>query len=168
MTLALAGCVAPAPPPPPPPVVATPRPVPTPPARGDWRDRPATPGTWTYRPDGPGRSVATFGTGPRATVFAMACNTTDRTVTLSVAGGAGAQPLTIRTSSTTRTLPTIATPRVDGWPPVTHDARLAAADPLLDAMGFSRGRFAIERPGTPPLAIPAWPELLRVVEDCRG
>lgn len=44
---------------------------------------------------------------------------------------------------------------------------LPAGDPLLDAIAFSRGRFALEAAGLPTLYLPAWPELSRVVEDCR-
>jgi hypothetical protein len=44
---------------------------------------------------------------------------------------------------------------------------LAATDPLLDAIAFSRGRFAVEAPGLPTLILPTWPEPARVVEECR-
>jgi hypothetical protein len=46
-------------------------------------------------------------------------------------------------------------------------AELPSRDPLLDAMAFSKGRFAIETPGLPTLYIPSWPEVTRVIEDCR-
>ena len=59
--------------------------------------------------------------------------------------------MTIRTSSTARTV----------------SGTLPASDPLIDAMGYSRGRFIVETPGAPPLVIPAWAEVLRVAEDCR-
>ncbi|MDG2003332.1 MAG: hypothetical protein P8J20_08375 [Novosphingobium sp.] len=44
---------------------------------------------------------------------------------------------------------------------------LPASDPLLDAMAFSRGRFAVETAGLPTLYVPSWPEVSRVIEDCR-
>ncbi|WP_343520792.1 hypothetical protein [Sphingomonas sp.] len=47
-------------------------------------------------------------------------------------------------------------------------ATLPANDQLVDAMGYSRGRFIVETPGMAPLVVPAWAEVLRVVEDCRG
>ncbi len=56
----------------------------------------------------------------------------------------------------------------DGDPPHGVSASLPANDPLLDAIGFSRGRFVVEQAGTPPLVLPAWAEVERVVEDCRG
>ena len=54
-----------------------------------------------------------------------------------------------------------------GTPPYVALA-LTASDPLLDAMGFSRGRFVIEQAGAAPLVVPAWAEIERVTEDCRG
>lgn len=47
-------------------------------------------------------------------------------------------------------------------------AALVPHDPVLDAIAFSRGRFAVEVSAMPPLAIPNWSEFTRVVEDCRG
>ena len=44
---------------------------------------------------------------------------------------------------------------------------LPVGDPLLDAMAFSRGRFMVEARGWMPLYLPAWPEVARVIEDCR-
>jgi hypothetical protein len=46
-------------------------------------------------------------------------------------------------------------------------AALPVRDPVLDAMAFSRGRFALEAAGEPTLYLPSWPELSRVIEDCR-
>ena len=45
--------------------------------------------------------------------------------------------------------------------------RLGAADPLLDAIALSRGRFAVDSPGLTQLIIPPWAEVTRVIEDCR-
>ena len=140
---------APAPPPPPPPVATPP---PPPPAPG-WPDAPLSPGDWSYRQDGAGPTAA-FGTD-----FALRCDS-DRRISLIRAAAAGTA-LTVRTSSGQRALP--------GAPgPAGLVARLGAADPLLDAIAFSRGRFAIEAEGVPQLILPAWPEPARVIEDCRG
>ena len=46
-------------------------------------------------------------------------------------------------------------------------AALPARDPLLDAIAFSRGRFAVEVAGLQTLYLPSWPEITRVIEDCR-
>jgi hypothetical protein len=70
--------------------------------------------------------------------------------------------LTFRTSTTARTLQARSGPS-------GLTALLPASDPLLDAIVFSRGRFAVEAGMTmPPLVVPAWPEPARVLEDCRG
>jgi hypothetical protein len=43
---------------------------------------------------------------------------------------------------------------------------MATRDPLLDQMAYSRGRFMLAAGGQ-ELIVPAWPEVARVVEDCR-
>ncbi len=163
MLALVSGCVAPrtveAPPAPAP--VARPAPAPRPmPLTADWRDWPYTPGTWTYRRE-PGGSLASFGTSPGAPVLTLRCDTAARQVVLSRTTSA-VTPLTIRTSSVTRALP------VQPMTATTVAATLAATDPLLEAMGFSRGRFVIDQPGQPPLVVPAWAEIGRVAEDCRS
>jgi hypothetical protein len=45
---------------------------------------------------------------------------------------------------------------------------IRARDPLLDAIAFSRGRFAVEAEGRGRLILPADPVISRVVEDCRA
>lgn len=152
LALALAACVpaprvAPPPPAPAPVPVATPSPAPL---AADWRDWPLTPGDWRYRRDGTA-SVATYGTA--TPLLSLRCDPAARTVMLTLATTADA-PATLRTSTTRRTLAGAVT-------------TLAATDPLLEAMGFSRGRFVVEQPGSAPLVVPAWAEIERVTEDCR-
>lgn len=140
----------------PPRVVAPPAPA-APIARPtDWRDWPQTPGDWHYRP-GPGGSVASFDAGA-APLVSLRCDPASRTITLALGEGAAAAAATVRTTSVTRLV--ALTPGVG--------ARFAAQDPLLDAIGFSRGRFVVEPAGAEPIVLPAWPEVERVVEDCRG
>jgi hypothetical protein len=165
LPLLVAGCVAPPraePPPPPPPRPAPPPPRPAPPPPADWRDWPQTPGTWSYARDGRG-SRAMFGTANADALVVLRCDRDERRIFLSRAGDSRA-PLAVRTSSTTRSV-TVA-PTGGSLPYVA--AALAPNDPLLDAMAFSRGRFALDQAGTPPLALPAWAEVGRVIEDCRG
>lgn len=174
--LSLAGCVAPSQPAPQPaPPVAIPAPAPTPapappppPPSTDWRDWPLTPGNWRYLSTGPTGSSAIFGSAAPDFVFRIGCNTARRIVTLERAGPLGGRNITIRTTSTARTLPTIAAQHPDSPPVMTHEAALPANDSLLDAIGYSRGRFVVESGGAPPLVIPAWSEIQRVIEDCRG
>ena len=158
-----AGCAAPAPhvaprpaaspyaPPPPPPAVA--------PAT-DWRDRPVGAGGWRYTQDARG-SGAMFGQAGADALAVLRCDRAAGRVFLSVASGADA--LTVRTSSVARTLP----PAPPGGTPYLA-ATLAPGDPLLDAMAFSRGRFAVSAAGVAPVVLPADAEVGRVVEDCRG
>lgn len=162
---AVAACVPrrePPPPPAPPPtsfVIATPTPAPL---GSDWRDWPLSPGTWTYRQDARG-SLALFGRAGADADLTLRCDRAARQLYLS-RSGAVATPLTVRTTSATRTLAVLPT---GGTPPYVAVA-LAPADPLLDAMAFSRGRFVLEQAALRPLVVPAWAEIGRTIEDCRG
>jgi len=131
--------------------------------RGDWRDWPLTPGTWVYRQDARG-SIALFGTPGDNAQVTIRCDRMNAAIYLSRRGAApGNAPMQVRTSSTTRTLTTQPT----GASPPYMATALTPNDPLLDAMGFSRGRFVIEQATLPTLVVPAWAEILRVTEDCR-
>lgn len=155
--LAAACASKPAPAPAPPPVrpqTARPLPPPPPPAPAPgWEDAPLSPGGWTYAADAAG-SRAAFGTTPASPAFVLRCDAAARRVALERRGAAG---IAVRTTSSVRALPAAG-----------GAASLAAGDPLLDAMAFSRGRFMVEAAGAAPLILPAWPELARVVEDCRS
>ena len=114
--------------------------------------------------EGP-RSVARFADG----LLALSCDPTTRQVTIARRGGAAgrmphAVPMTVLSLHETRPL----SGTTSAAPP--HDVisvTLSANDRLLDAMAFSRGRFAIETAGLPTLYVPSWAEVSRVVEDCR-
>jgi hypothetical protein len=156
------------PPPPAPQPQATPRapvqPAPAPPPpRAGWRDLPLTPGGWTYRSEGQS-SLASFGPAGAAASFTVRCDRASRQVRLTREGAANGNLMTVRTSSTARSLPV----SVQAEPFPSASVGLAATDRLLDEIAFSRGRFTVELPGTPMLIIPAWPEPARVVEDCRS
>jgi hypothetical protein len=141
---------------------ATPRPLPPPPLPPrsvDWRDAPITPGTWRWRMEG-SRSVARFGND----VLVLSCNREAGVVTLIRPGaGDGAVPMTILTATQSRTV----TASTEPGPPPMIALTLPARDSLLDAMAFSRGRFAVETAGLPTLFVPSWAEVSRVIEDCR-
>lgn len=117
---------------------------------------PQTPGDWRYSAAS-GQTRASYGRGD--TVFAITCDLSSRSITLARAGS-GASAMRIRTESTERTLN--ATLRE-----TSVAATLTARDPLLDAMAFSKGRFAVEVTGMTPLYLPSWVEVSRVLEDCR-
>ncbi|MEO6113149.1 MAG: hypothetical protein ABIP07_01705 [Sphingomicrobium sp.] len=104
-------------------------------------------GQWSYVP-AVGGSEARFGS-----LLSLRCERAARTMVVQRIGGAPAV-LTIATSSVTRTVPA--------------GGRIAANDPLLDAIAFSRGRFLVAGGAGPVLALPSWPEAARSIEDCRN
>ena len=169
----LASCVAAPGPAPVRPAPARPGPVPVPrplppavPAApgADWNDWPYTPGDWRYARMG-GGTVARFSGGQ--VLAELRCDPTTRLLTLARFGGAAAGgALTVRTTTLSRVLPTDLTTAADGA--ATSTSRLGASDPLLDAIAFSRGRFVIDQKGAPPLVLPPYAEIGRVIEDCRG
>lgn len=166
LSFALAACIpsapqpTPVPSPAPKPVATTPPPAPPPPVATNWIDRPQTVGNWQYGDQG-ATSAASFVTGRGAADFAIICNRNARQVQLSLASAnPAAQPIIIRTESTSRTLPTTSGRG-------TIFATLPANDPLLDAMAITRGRFAVEAAGIQSLYLPPWSEVTKVIEDCR-
>lgn len=165
-SLSLAGCVS-APPPPPPKTVITPPPAPAPaPAKrlsGDWNDWPFTPGDWNYSRDGRG-SVGHFGLPGQSPKVSLRCDAQNRRVLISREASASAQRVVIRTSAASKTL----TSKPSGTSSGNLTAELMPNDPILDAMAFSRGRILLEVEGQQPMIVPAWAEITRVVEDCRG
>ena len=132
--------------------VPVPRPAPAPlQVMVDWRSAPIAAGSWLWRAV-PGGSEALF-QGSGGVQLALRCNLASRTLTMVRSGAMPGSALTVRTTNLERSLPTSGT--------------LAARDPLLDAIAFSRGRFAVEGGGAVRLVVPAWPEAARSIEDCR-
>ena len=162
--LALAAFCAPPPPPlaPPPPAAVQPAPPPpAAPAPADWRDAPQTPGTWRWRMEGD-RSVAEYAPYAGQPLARLTCDPmVPATILWRNWPAIGATPLTVTTTGTRKLL--TALPDGAGGAIVSF----VPTDPLLDAIAFSRGRFMVEMPGAPVLYLPAWPELSRVIEDCR-
>ncbi len=167
LLLTCAACVPRAPAPTPaPPVerpVARPTPTPTPvPTYTSWMDVPQTLGDWRYETSARG-SAAVFGAGASDMQFALRCTRGVGSITLARAGSfAPDTRLTVRTESMTRAVQPAPIGENNAW-----IGSLNANDPLLDAMAFSKGRFAIEAAGAPTLYLPSWPEVTRVIEDCR-
>lgn len=144
-----------------------PPPPPLPPPPADWRDAPRTPGSWTWGIVA-GRSSAVYGADPSAPLATLTCDRASGRVMLARAalrgdGASQAVALAVTTTGASRALlsdPALSPP---GWLVVP----IAARDPILDAMAFSRGRFTLEAQGQPTLTLPSWPEVSRVIEDCR-
>jgi hypothetical protein len=128
----------------------------------DFSYSPVSRGSWTYR-EITGGSEASFVDGTSTTRMIVACGKVTRLVTISRTSTAPAANLTFWTSSASRNLAA----RFD-QPSGRVIVQLGGSDPLLDALVFSRGRFATMMPGTPALVLPAEPEVAHVVEDCRA
>jgi hypothetical protein len=167
LTLLVAGCVAPPSAPAPRPVPA-PRPAPVPPAEPappaavEWQYRPATPGNWTYRAD-PAGPVALFGESASTPRLTLRCDRATRRISLGRAGG-GQGAITVRTSYGASSWPAV----MAGTQVPQLTAVRGASDAVLDQLAYSRGRFAVEVHGQETLIVPAWAEISRVIEECRG
>lgn len=113
-----------------------------------------------------GHSSASYGLAGQTPIATLTCDKPAGQVILARIGSAlapAATPMAVRTTFGVRPLssdPRVGTP---GWLAVA----IAVRDPLLDTIAFSRGRFAIEAAGLDTLYLPAWPEISRVIEDCR-
>ena len=164
--LLLASCVAPPPPPAqravpvPPPVAA--QPAPTPPLSADSNDWPFFAGDWVYRRDDRG-SIALFGPAGQNAVVSLRCDLQNRRIYLSREATGPGQRIVIRTSSSMKAFAA----KPIGETPAYLATEIMPMDAILDAMAFSRGRILLETDGHPPIILPAWAEITRIVEDCR-
>jgi hypothetical protein len=149
--------------------VATPRPAPAPPPQSlssNWEDRPATPGDWVYRQDDRG-SIALFGTQNADALFAIRCDRARRRIYLTHSGKFAEGETGTMTIRATSGLQSYAATNTGGAVSLVG-ADLSPSDSHLDAMAYSRGKFIVSIKGTSDLVVPSWPEVARVVEDCRG
>jgi hypothetical protein len=122
-------------------------------------DAPATTGDWSY-----GGGVASFGEPGAQPRLTVRCDRAGGAVEIIRSGSAAAAlPMRVLTEFESRTLDAVPA----GSDPASIVARLPAQDPLLDAMAFSKGRFALEIAGLQTLYVPSWTEVTRVIEDCR-
>ena len=162
LVLATSACVAPpAQPPAPRPMPTVTPPVPTPPpVATNWEDRPPAAGTWTYARSGNG-SRAAFGVEGGAPLFILQCDAAARSV-VAARSALASGTLTLRATTGARSYDAAFDPTSQ-----MLTARIAASDPQLDALAFSRGRILVGASGSPDLILPIWPEFARVVEDCR-
>ena len=117
-------------------------------------DAPLTPGDWTYA-----GGLARF-----AEHLVLRCDRAAGVVEIGRAGTAPAPAqMIVRSEFMERGIAAQPAESDPAW----IFARVPARDPLLDAMAFSKGRFAVEVPGSPTLYAPSYPEVTRVIEDCR-
>jgi hypothetical protein len=144
------------------PVVLTTAPRPIQP-EGHWTEWPLAPGNWVYSRDSRG-SIGYFGETGKNALVTLRCDKARNRIYLSRSGELAQPQMQVKTSSTSKTLTAAS---AGGTPPYVA-AELSTLDPILDAMAYSRGRFTVEAGGLQPLAIPAWAEISRIIEDCRA
>jgi hypothetical protein len=132
-----------------------------PPATPDFTYAIPIAGSWAFAP-APDGSGATFLNGAAMPQLTVRCARATRRVSIARPGSVAVPFLYVWTSTMTRGVPA-------SFDPATAriTIQIPAYDPLLDALAFSRGRIAIYAANQPALVAPAWPELARVVEDCR-
>ena len=119
-------------------------------------------GTWTYAAVS-GGSDATFANASAMPQLSIRCTGATRRVAIAKPANAAAPFLNIWTDSLKRSVAASFNPQT-----ARLTAELAAYDPLLDAIAFSRGRIGVTVNGVPTLVVPAFPEIARVIEDCRS
>jgi hypothetical protein len=124
----------------------------------------ATPisGDWSYSQIS-GGTQASFLTAGGAPQIDIRCLRASRQVVFSKPATGAVPFLNVWTSSLTRDLPASYEPAVRRLV-----ARVSVTDPLLDALVYSRARIAFTVRGSPQLVLPNFPEVTRVVEDCRA
>ncbi|HEX8839561.1 MAG TPA: hypothetical protein VF750_03725 [Sphingomicrobium sp.] len=118
-------------------------------------------GSWSYIPTSDG-SEARFADASANPQLILHCTRATRRVSLAKPAAAAAPSINVWTSSQTRSI-------ASSFNPATGrlSADLQPYDALLDAMLSSRGRVGVSVGTQPALVVPPWPELARVVEDCR-
>ena len=130
----------------------------------------ATPiaGSWTYAATTDG-SEATFANPSALPQLTIRCVRATRRVTIAKPATGAAPFMYVWTSSAVRSVPA-------SFNPMTNRISIdvTSNDPLLDALVFSRGRIGVivaQSAGAAApsvqLVVPSWPEIARVVEDCR-
>ena len=128
----------------------------------DWRTGPLAAGGWTYRSLADG-SEAVFADARPAPRIVVKCSRAARQISLVVASSVTASAITLMSTETQRSIPAQYNAQTS-----QITAQIAGNDGLLDAIAFSRGRFAVTMPGGATLVGPAWPEVARSIEDCRN
>jgi len=119
------------------------------------------PGNWAYSANADG-SEGVFTDANSQPQLSLRCVRSQRRVILSKPATAAAATMAVWSSTASKSWPATfdaATARLS--------AQIANWDPVLDAVAYSRGRFAVAAAGQQPLVVPAWADISRIVEDCR-
>lgn len=120
------------------------------------------PGRWIWGPASDGSEASFLDSAGRAQLW-LHCVRASRLVTIARPGLGAAPFVTVWASNAARSIPASYNPAT-----ARITVQLSANDGLLDALAFSRGRIGVGVTGTPLLVAPAWPEIGRVIEDCRA
>lgn len=141
--------------------VALPAAAQTPASAFDYSIANVVPGQWTYSPAAAGGN-SSFATVPGQPLLTVRCDRARRQVSIARTATGAAPFLFVWSSAMTRNVPA-------GYDPATKllTGQLSASDKLLDALAFSRGRIVVGATTAGTLVAPAWPDVARVVEDCR-
>lgn len=118
-------------------------------------------GDWSYAKIANG-SEAVFNNGSNYPQLWVQCTRTTRRVSIARPAASAAAEINVWTSSATRTVASAFSPATGRL-----TIELGNYDPLLDAIATSRGRIGFAIGSGPALVVPAWPEIARVIEDCR-
>jgi hypothetical protein len=121
-------------------------------------DAPLTPGDWRYA-----AGTATFFGADGGALLTLRCAAGAVTLERAGIGNEFAPTLIVRSEAASRAL----SPTTSSGPPGSTAASLPAQDSLLDAIAFPRGASRSKAPGCPTLYVPPYPEITRVIEDCR-
>ncbi|MFN2100962.1 hypothetical protein [Altererythrobacter sp. MF3-039] len=135
----------------------------------DWLYAPLTLGDWSYV-SGSSISSARFVAPDGELKLTMTCMPSSsapsgRSIRLELGYDGQALPV-MRVLAESRT-ELLETSRLVGARTPTIFAAIPANHPLFDAIAVTKGRFAVEVPGTETLFLPPWGEVIRVIEDCR-
>lgn len=151
---------------PPPSTTAAPRELPAPQSQTQqaWDVAPLAAGDWTYSQDGDG-TVASFGAAGAPAQLVLRCHPGAHEILVSrIGASAPSATMIIRTSAGVLSWNAVTAPDDPGRIVATRPA----SDPGFDWIAYSRGRFSVEVEGMARLVVPAWAEVSRVIEDCRG
>lgn len=124
-------------------------------------DAPQTPGNWSYR-DAANSSAASFAKRGQMPVLVITCDKMAKRVRfVRRVEKPSNRAVWIETETVRR--------EAQAEPLGKNNVRwqFDGRDPVLDAMAFSKGRFAVAVAGEKPLLPPSWTEVSRVIEDCR-
>lgn len=119
-------------------------------------------GSWRYAATSNG-SAASFGDGVARPLLTLTCVRSARRISIARPALGAAPYLMVWTSAERRNVPASFNPATG-----LISADLGAYDRLFDSLAFSRGRLAIGPSNAGALVAPVWPDIIRVIEDCRS